>query len=230
MKLLITICLALMIAFSALSQDFAVENLNKSLSVAHQEETSSTFYIKNFTNRTKAFQVSINQELLQSGSTVRICQGGICYDDSFKLAISPESKSKEIIIQFIGGLSSFKSSLIVEVKDLEKTTTFTQEIYAEVTSQKNDDILYQKDDITISNFYPNPAIEAASLEYSINSSERNARIILQNVLGSIVDEYPLDPRENKLRLLTEKMSPGIYFYTLFIRDEGLATRKLIVKK
>ncbi|WP_188462428.1 T9SS type A sorting domain-containing protein [Marivirga lumbricoides] len=214
----------------ALSQDFAVENLKKSLSVAHQKEVTSAFYIKNFTNTTKSFQVSINRNLLQSGSTVRICQGGICYDESFRIAVSPESTSKEIQIQFIGGLSSFKSSLIIEVKDLEKSSIFTQEIYAEVTSQKNDDILYQKDDIKISNFYPNPAIEAASLEYSINSNERNAKIILQNVLGSIVEEYPLDPRENKLRLLTEKMSPGIYFYTLFIRDEGLATRKLIVKK
>lgn len=219
-----------MMAFSALSQDFTVENLNESLSVAHQKETSSTFYIKNFTSRTKSFQISINQDLLQSGSIIRICQGGICYDESFKLAVSAESRSREIEIQFIGGLSSFKSSLIIEVKDIEKATTFTKEIYVEVTSQINDDILYQKDDIKISNFYPNPAIEAASLEYSINSNERNAKIILQNVLGSIVEEYPLDPRENKLRLLTEKMSPGIYFYTLFIRDEGLATRKLIVKK
>ncbi|MBK6263927.1 T9SS type A sorting domain-containing protein [Marivirga sp. S37H4] len=217
-------------AFSSYAQEFIIVDLKKSLTVPHQKETVSTFSIKNYTNQKKNYSISINNELLKNGSNIKICESGTCHATTLKVSVSPNSSSKEVEIRFSGGLSNFKSSVLLKVVDLEYDKAVTSEIFLEVTDQKNDDIFYQKDNLLISNFYPNPAKEFASMEYSIDAYEQNVKIILQNVLGSVINEYSLDPKENKLRLLTENMSPGIYFYTLVIKDEGLATRKLIVKK
>jgi hypothetical protein len=91
-------------------------------------------------------------------------------------------------------------------------------------------LFFSKKDVEVKSFFPNPAVKLAIMEYSINSNEYDAKITLQNVLGSIVNTYNLSPEENKLTISTEDLNPGVYFYTLTIDDEGLATRKLIVNK
>jgi hypothetical protein len=36
--------------------------------------------------------------------------------------------------------------------------------------------------------------------------------------------------ERSIKILADNLSAGIYFYTLYIDNEGVMTRKLIVKK
>ena len=51
-----------------------------------------------------------------------------------------------------------------------------------------------------------------------------------HVDGNIVGEYDLNPSETLLRIKTEDLNAGIYFYTLYLDNESVMTRKLIVKK
>lgn len=230
MKFVSTIILILWISCEGFSQDFSVENIESSLLVPHQKTITSTFFIKNYTNQSKSYTLSLNGSYSQGGSTATICFRGICDEKTLDIKVGPNEASDEIEIKFTGGLSSYKSNMQLEVKDNESINVTTNDIFIEVTDSHKEDIFYSKDDVLVSNFYPNPAIKFANMEYKLKPYQNNAKIILQNVLGSQVKEYNLDPRENKLRLLTENMSPGIYFYTLFINDEGLVTRKLIVKR
>ena len=57
-----------------------------------------------------------------------------------------------------------------------------------------------------------------------------AKIVVHNILGNIVGEYSLPSFENFVRVKTDDLSAGIYFYTLYIDNEGVMTRKLIVRK
>jgi len=105
-----------------------------------------------------------------------------------------------------------------------------KEVELSVSNERTQELFFSKSDVQVKSFFPNPAVKSAIMEYSINSTEYDAKITLQNVLGSIIDTYKLSPDENKLTISTEELNPGVYFYTLTIDDEGLATRKLIVKK
>src|SRR5690606_26180646 len=90
--------------------------------------------------------------------------------------------------------------------------------------------IYNSRHITLYDIFPNPASDAANLAYKLTSDQVNAKVLLHNILGNIIGEYPLSTMETQIRIRTEDLSPGIYFYTLYVDNEGVLTRKLLVKK
>jgi hypothetical protein len=89
--------------------------------------------------------------------------------------------------------------------------------------------LYTSERITVSNIYPNPASEFAELDYSIQNSVRDAKVIFYNVLGSQVAEFVLDKSDRKLRINTREMPTGVYFYQLAVDGKKVATKKMLVR-
>ncbi len=82
----------------------------------------------------------------------------------------------------------------------------------------------------ISDLYPNPVSEFAFLEYQLNNEDTEAKILIHNVLGSVVGEYPLSNHEKQIKISAQELNDGLYFYTLNVEGKSLATKKLIVKK
>lgn len=89
--------------------------------------------------------------------------------------------------------------------------------------------LYSSERIVVSNIYPNPASEFAELDYSIQNSVRDAKVIFYNVLGSQVGEFNLDKSDRKLRVNTREMPTGVYFYQLAVDGKKVATKKMLVR-
>ena len=92
-----------------------------------------------------------------------------------------------------------------------------------------EDQLFVNEKITVSNVYPNPASEYAELDYTVLSGVRDARIVINNVLGSVVAEYSLDRNSRKLRINTRELPSGIYFYQLSLDGRKVATKKMLVR-
>ena len=97
------------------------------------------------------------------------------------------------------------------------------------TALKSEEQLYSNDKITVSNIYPNPASEYAELDYSISSGVRDAKLIIYNVLGSQMQELPLNKNDRKLRVITSEMPTGLYFYQLAVDGKKVATKKMLVR-
>ncbi|MCS6969309.1 MAG: T9SS type A sorting domain-containing protein [Cytophagales bacterium] len=98
-------------------------------------------------------------------------------------------------------------------------------------SEKTDEnLLYASEQFTISNIYPNPASEVASFNYAFYDFQTSAKIVIRNVLGSIVGEYLLSPTERQITLSLERWAPGVYFYTLWINNKSVVTKKLVIKR
>jgi len=212
------------------AQDFEVIGLNKNLETNLQSIKSSKFSIKNISNNSKDLSISLDQKLLLGGSNAVLCYNGNCNSTNIIVKLEANSTSDHIELILRGGLTEFKSSIPLEIKDLNYRKDLVVDLNIAVSDKVQDEIFFKKDDITFNNFYPNPAIDKAIMHYTLSNDGSNTKIVLQNVLGSVINEYTLDPRDNKLQLETEQLNPGVYFYTLLINDEGLATRKLIVKK
>jgi hypothetical protein len=212
------------------AQDFEVIGLNKDLETNLQSIKSSKFTIKNISSFNKELSVSLDQKLLLGGSNAVLCYNGNCNSSSITIKLEGNSTSDDIELILRGGLTEFKSSIPLEIKDLNYRKDLVLDLNIAVSNKIQDEIFFKNDNFTVNNFYPNPAIDQAIMHYSLSNDGSQTKIVLQNVLGSIIKEYKLDPRENELQLDTEQLKPGVYFYTLLINDEGLATRKLIVKK
>lgn len=91
------------------------------------------------------------------------------------------------------------------------------------------ELLFSNDKISISSVYPNPASAFASIDYHLGNEANSAKIILCNVLGSVVGEYMLVKDARKLNISTIDLSSGVYFYSLYVDGKNLVTRKLIIK-
>ncbi len=81
----------------------------------------------------------------------------------------------------------------------------------------------------LSNAYPNPAITYTKLDYKVPQEVLEAKIILRSLLGSIVKEFVLDDLTGTLKIQTDDLSGGIYFYSLKLDKKIVVTRKLIIK-
>jgi hypothetical protein len=104
------------------------------------------------------------------------------------------------------------------------------ELNFEVEEKPDKTTIYNSRLITVYDVYPNPAVEEAFLDYHLANENVSAKILVHNILGNIIGEYPLSPLDKRVRIKTEDQSAGIYFYTLYVENEGVMTRKLIVKK
>lgn len=84
--------------------------------------------------------------------------------------------------------------------------------------------------ITIHDVFPNPVTDFATINYKIHTEAVRAKIVIHNILGSRLEELELPYLQTQVKLRAEELSGGIYFYTLYLDNEGVMTRKLMVKK
>ncbi len=78
--------------------------------------------------------------------------------------------------------------------------------------------------------YPNPASSRCQFSYTVPAIASDARIVIMDLAGNIVNTTYLAPREGKVSIDVTSFASGIYFYSLWVFDKPVITRKLIVQK
>jgi hypothetical protein len=99
-----------------------------------------------------------------------------------------------------------------------------------VDEKQSKSYVYQSKDITIHDVYPNPVIDQAFIDYRLHSENVKAKLIVHNILGSSMNNLDLPYGETKVKIQAEELTPGVYFYTLYLDNIGVLTRKLIVRR
>jgi hypothetical protein len=162
------------------------------------------------------------------------CPENICLDQKVE-DIALRLEAHETITSFQVALEAGLANGISSVKYLafnkaspSETMEFDLHFAIEEGSGKVD--IYSSPHITLHDVYPNPVTDHGFINYSILNEKVEAKIIIHNILGNPIDEYGLPSSENKVKIRAEAMNAGIYFYTLYLDNEGVMTRKLIVKK
>jgi hypothetical protein len=90
--------------------------------------------------------------------------------------------------------------------------------------------IYQSKEITINDVYPNPAQDQAVIDYKIHNDLLRVKIIIHNILGRPMSEYELSADDNRIKMNVDEFAPGVYFYTLYVNNSGVLTRKIMVRK
>ena len=90
--------------------------------------------------------------------------------------------------------------------------------------------VFQSRDITVHDVYPNPVIDQAFIDYKLHNETMKAKVVVHNILGSAVGAYEMPVFENRVKVQAEELTSGVYFYTVYVDNIGVLTRKLVVRK
>jgi hypothetical protein len=103
-------------------------------------------------------------------------------------------------------------------------------VMVNIEEKGSKNLVFQSKDITIHDVYPNPVNDAAFLDYRLHSDHVKAKILVHNILGSPVNDLPMPFSETKIKIEAADLTPGLYFYTVYLDNVGVLTRKLIVRR
>ncbi len=94
---------------------------------------------------------------------------------------------------------------------------------------ENMDKLFSNDKITVSNIYPNPANDFATIDYTVTGNVNDVSMSFYNLLGNEVGSFELDKNDRKLKVPTTNWDSGVYLYQLIIDGKKVVTKKLLVR-
>ena len=161
----------------------------------------------------------LDGDCLESGTTEitrRIEAGGQLQNLTFTLETGIVPGQNELRFEvYIKGIGGTRSEMPVSINIDEKEA-------------KN--IVFRSKDIIVHDLYPNPVSSMAFIDYELINEEKKAKIVIHNILGSAVGEQELPHSETRAKISADDLSPGIYFYTVYLENEGVTTRKLIVRR
>lgn len=184
----------------------------------------------------KPITLIIRKVYEQIGSTQKkyFCVDNNCLDakvEDYILKVEPGQTVTNFYVALDAGLNQNESTLrYLAYNKSNPGQSLEVDLNFSVEEKPDKATIYNSRHITVYDVYPNPAVEIANLAYKLTSDQVKAKILVHNILGNIIGEYALSSLETLVRIKTEDLSPGIYFYTLYVENEGVMTRKLIVKK
>lgn len=166
-------------------------------------------------------------------------RGYFCLDDNclepgmdeFSKRIEPGQTITGLYYNLETGLVSGQNNLKFEIfKRGQLAEAMEHAVTVTVEERKERSLVFQSKDITIHDVYPNPVSDYAFIEYRIINESVKANVVIHNILGMAMGDYELPSFETRIKIYTEDLAPGVYFYTLYLDNDGVLTRKLIVRK
>jgi type IX secretion system substrate protein len=197
--------------------------------------------IKNISNEPVYFSISEIKKQIGSSQKSFLCINNECDNGNivnrkgkitdYVRKLMPDETDESIVAVLETGLVRGISSISYRVFNVKNPEDYTDiEMHYEVGEKAVENLLYSSKTVDLTDVYPNPVRETAIFDYVIKNDSKEAKIIIHNVLGSVAGEYKLNPFEQQLKVSVENYNPGVYFYSLYIDNEGVATKKLVVRK
>jgi hypothetical protein len=84
-------------------------------------------------------------------------------------------------------------------------------------------------DFYLSQNAPNPIIGNTIIGYKLPLGSKNAQILIADMTGKIVVNYPLTKSEGDVAVLSSSLQSGMYFYSLYSDGKVLARKKMVVQ-
>lgn len=220
--------------YALTAQNFEVAALEDSYKGSVGEVIQAPVKIKNTFD--KPITLIIKRVETQIGSTQRnfFCPDNNCLDqrtDTYTVRLEPGETLERFAIGLEAGLTEGFSSVKYQVFNKANPSDVTQlDINYVVEAKAEKGHIYSSPLITIRDLYPNPVVTTARIDYDIHQEHVKAKIIIHNILGSPLSVYDLSSGQNSVKIEADPLNTGIYFYTLYVNNESVLTRKLMVKK
>lgn len=192
------------------------------------------FKFKNTTD--KAIVIVVKRVAGQIGSTQKnfYCLDNNCLDakvEEYHMRLDAHQTITSLNIALEAGLTQTTSEARYLIYSKTNPAEFFEyDLSFTIDERSEKQNIYTSNHLMLKDVYPNPVIDNAYVDYVILDEQVKAKIVIHNILGNSIEEYALPASENKLKISSDALTAGIYFYTLYVDNEGVITRKLIVKK
>lgn len=162
------------------------------------------------------------------------CLGDECLDpgvDQFSRRMEPGETLTNLYFTVETGLISITNSLRFEIFPRGNPQMGLEHAVSLAIEEKPaKSLVFQSKDITIHDVYPNPVIDQAFIDYRIYNESLKAKVVIHNILGSAIGHYELPVFESRVKIQADEFTSGVYFYTVYLDNIGVLTRKLVVRK
>lgn len=235
MKRLLLLIGLVLISWGLNAQSFEILGLQESYKGSIGDLIRAPLNFKNKTD--KPVTLILRKVDTQIGSSQKnfFCPDNNCLDqrtEEYVFKLEPGQTTQNFAVGLEAGLvEGFSAVKYIVFNKANPSETSQIELNFAVEGRPEKSSIYTSRFITIHDVYPNPVTDYASIEYHLHAADQvKTKIVIHNILGNTVTQFDLSSAETKVKILAEQFSAGIYFYTLYIDNQGVMTRKLIVKK
>ncbi|NJN41508.1 MAG: T9SS type A sorting domain-containing protein [Flammeovirgaceae bacterium] len=127
----------------------------------------------------------------------------------------------------ITGQNHFKFEVFIKG---QPSTIVEYPVNLSIEERGSKTFVFQSKDIKIRDVYPNPVNDYAYLDYQLYNESAKAKVVVYNILGREMGDYDLSLYEFKVKIQAEELASGVYFYTIYLDNVAIVTRKMIVRK
>jgi hypothetical protein len=223
-----------LLAHGLAGQTFEITDLQETYKGIIGEVIKAPLQFKNTSD--KPITLVIRKQTAEIGGTQKnyFCLDNHCLDskvEDYLIRIEPEQTFNLLHVALEAGLAPGNSVVKYTAANKSNPSEIVEfDLHFAVEEKSEKEHIYSSRHIILYNVYPNPVDEFAYVDYRLLNDQIKAKIVLHNILGTPIEDYSLSPVETKVKIKAETLNAGIYFYTLYLDNEGVITRKLIVKK
>ncbi len=230
----VVICFLLFLSWQGWAQRFEVLDNQEAYQTSLNQLVRIPIRIKNISDKSHFYVVRKVKGDLTDTQKGYFCISNNCLDASileFSKRIGPGEVLQDLFYTLESGMQPMQTTLKFEFFPKGSPTEMVEHyINLAVEEKATKSYIYQSKEITIQDVYPNPVQENAYIDYKLHSESVKAKITLHNILGKPMGEYDLPISEDRVKIQAEDLLSGVYFYTVYLNNNGILTRKLIVRK
>lgn len=191
--------------------------------------------IKNTSDRALTLTIRKAAGDLNNNQKGYFCVGDECFDaltDQVTRRLEPGETASNVFYVVEPGLSTTSNSFRFEAFQKGSPQMGIEHAFIlNIEEKVNRSFVYQSRDITVHDIYPNPVTDQhAYLDYRLSDEAIKAKVVIHNILGSPVGDYEMHASETRVKIQADDLSSGVYFYTIYLDNVGVLTRKLVVRK
>lgn len=191
--------------------------------------------IRNTTEKAQTFVIRRAAEDLNANQKGYFCIGDECFDttiDQISRRLEPGEIANNIFFVVETGLAPTSNAFRVEVYQKGSPQLGIEHAFLlSIEEKPARSFVFQSRDITVHDVYPNPVTDQqAYIDYRLADESVKAKVVIHNILGSPVGEHEMPSSETRVKIQADELSSGVYFYTIYLDNVGVLTRKLVVRK
>ncbi len=234
MKLWLIFLMVIVGSTEALAQGFDLVDRQDTYQATISETLRIPLKIKNTTDKPQFYIIRKGNSDLGGTQKGYFCLDKNCLDagiDEFSKRIEPGETLTGLYYSLETGLITGQNNLKFEIFIRGNPNGLIQhQVNINIDEHRAKSFVFQSKDITIQDVYPNPVTDQAFIDYKIHTESMKAKVVIHNILGSSIGDYELPNSESRIKISTDDFTSGVYFYTLYLDNNGVLTRKLIVRK
>lgn len=228
------LAIIILLVLPAAAQTFELAPVSEVYRASIGETLRAPIKIKNTSDKPSVFVVRRLRAQLGSSQKSFFCIDNNCSDQkieelAFRLDPGQTLTSLSVVVEagLAHGISSLKLLIYNKANPSDEQEIDLNIVIEEASPKGN---VFQNSEVVLHEVYPNPVTDHAFIDYQVTSDATEAKIVIHNLLGNPVEEIYLPAGGSKAKIRVENLSAGVYFYTLYVNNEAVLSRKFVVKK